>query len=548
LLACVELDTWQKLAALHGNNLTRRPVPSRTLWVLAWTAILVAGLGLRACELGRSVYWYDEAISSVMISGYQWDEIRGQLAGREFHPAEVLRFQRPTPGRGLHSTLQNLAVFDPQHAPLYFVAARAWTGMVGASPAAIRWLSVVAGLLAIPLFFVLAAELFQSRRAGWIAAGLAVLSPFHVIYSREARPYAWLTVAVLASSLLLLKASRRGLLSLWVAYGLCIAAGMYIHLGFATVVAAHGVWVVVNAWSKTGTAKLRARGMVPYVVATALGLILFIPWLRVILANTATASRHLDWTKDPVGMVRLAAMWAHNYSALFLDSGVSIKHVEHLTASWILAYALRVGLLVVAGFALVRMVRTAGRLPAIFVLGLLTIPFVTFAVPDILFGGLRSGGGSRYLLASYIGLGLVIAHFLDRLLASRRSATGISLALIFGLCGLYSCIRLVRAEVWWTKAIDYYTPRVIRTINQAEAPLVYTRINGHLMTLAHGLAPKVRLRSMDDADSLDLTAARTADVFFYVTSAQQLDQARQRFGDAFQPADAKGGLWRIVQR
>ena len=515
---------------------------------LAWTALLAAGLGLRAYDLGHSVYWTDEVSTSLIIAGYQWKDVRPQLTGREFRPDDALRFQRPSSDRGPADTLRTLANVDPHHAPLYFLVARAWAGVAGSSPAAIRWLSVLGGLLVMPLFFVLAVELFASRRAGWLAAGLALISPFHVIYAREARNYAWLTVVVLASSALLLKASRRGSTWLWALYAISVAVGLNLHLIFAALVAAHGAWVLANAWMKSPGPRQIPRALAPFAIAATLGLASFVPWLLVLRAHWSTASSQLDWTATPVGLVRLVAQWAFNYSALFFDTDISIMYMEHVPASAVVAFSFRAGLLVVAGAGLVILWRKAGRMPAAFVTSLLIIPFLALAVPDILFGGWRSGGGSRYLLASYVALELATAHMLTRLLSTRRRLLGLGLTLTLAAAGLYSCLRFVGADMWWTKGLDYFTPGVIRRINQADAPVVYASINNRFITLAHGLRPDVRMRAMVEADGSDVAPVDTASVFVYLPTRRQKDALRLRFTDAFACVDPKGDLWRITSK
>lgn len=520
---------------------------SRARAALAWTVLLAAGLGLRAYDLGRSVYWNDEAWSSVVVSGHPWEEIRADLAAHEFRPDDALRFQRPSPDRGLVDSVRTLAHVDPQHAPLYFVTARAWAGLAGGTPAAIRGLSVLGGLLVIPLFFGLAIELFSSRRAGWLAAGLALVSPFHVFYAREARPYAWLAVAVLASSTLLLRASRRGSARLWALYSLSVAAGLYLHMLFAAVLAAHGVWVAAVIWMKAGAAPGRIpRALGPFALAATLGVASFVPWLLALGSQWATASNQVSWTARPVGIVRLIGQWAFNYSAVFCDTDISIIYMDRIPTAVILAFAFRAVLLAVVGAGLVILWRKAGHEAAAFVTSLLVVPFLPLAVPDLIWGGWRSGGGSRYLLASYVGLELATAHMLAWLLSSRRRVVGLGLTLTFAACGLYSCMRLLGSDTWWAKGLDYFTPGVIRRINQAEAPLLYARINGRLMTLAHGLHPDVRIRAMEAPDGADVAPTDKGSVFVYVPTPEQKDGLRRRFGDAFACVDPKGDLWRIA--
>jgi uncharacterized membrane protein len=517
---------------------------------LAWAAVLAACLGLRGFDLGRSVYWSDEVATSLVLAGYQWGEIRPQLSGHEFRPDDVLRFQRPSSERSMGDTLRTLANFDPHHMPLYFLAARAWAGAMGSSPTAIRWLSVLGGVLVVPLFFLLAAELFTSSRTGILAAGLALVSPFHEIYAQEARPYAWLTVIVLVSSTLLLKASRKRSTRLWAFYALCVAGGMYLHLNFAFVIAAHAAWVILRARVESSAKREILDAMLPYAVATSLGLLVWIPWLVIALPHAATAVKQMTWASTPVGLGRLIAMWAFNYSAVFFDTDISIANLKGVTAGVLVAYALRAAVLVMAGIALVHLWRTANRMMAAFVTILVVVPFLAVALPDLIFGGWRSGGGSRYLLASYVGIGLATARLLERLLSTRRWLLGVALSGALATGGLFSCFLFVRADSWWSRGSAYDLPGVIRTINEANAqgtpPLIYAPFKNSLVTLAHGLASDVRMRAMEQADASDVAPVDAATVFIYFPTPRQMDALRLRFADAFQRVDGKGHLWRIA--
>ena len=63
--------------------------------------------------------------------------------------------------------------------PLYYLALQAWMWLFGDSEVAMRSLSLVASILALPLVFILGTELFDQRR-GLIAAALLALSPMQI--------------------------------------------------------------------------------------------------------------------------------------------------------------------------------------------------------------------------------------------------------------------------------------------------------------------------------------------------------------------------------
>jgi len=115
-----------------------------------------------------------------------------------------------------------------ENGPLYFLALRPWLAAFGESEAALRSFSALAGAALIPLMFWLGNRLF-GKRAGWIAATLAAVSPYAVWYSQEGKMYAW--VALLAAGIFacfwigLETGSRRA----WAGYVILTMLSPFVH-------------------------------------------------------------------------------------------------------------------------------------------------------------------------------------------------------------------------------------------------------------------------------------------------------------------------------
>lgn len=119
-------------------------------------------------------------------------------------------------------------VVDPNIPPLYYVLIH-WVLLLGRDEVALRLPSVVAGVLTVPLVFALGRR-WLGAAAGAAAAVLLAISPFHVWYSQEARPYALLLLLGVAAMWLLERLrddpTRRGER---VAFVLVAAATFYCH-------------------------------------------------------------------------------------------------------------------------------------------------------------------------------------------------------------------------------------------------------------------------------------------------------------------------------
>lgn len=149
---------------MQGTELRRRSAAAGLL------AIMMVGLLLRTVAIGREALWADEALTYVIAKVPTW-----ALAVRPIDPTGPLYYW-------LHAI---------------FIAD-------GASPAVGRSISLVAGMLTVPLTYF-AGRRIDGRRTGLAAAALVAVSGPLVDYSQEARAYAVLVMLVAASAVALLK-------------------------------------------------------------------------------------------------------------------------------------------------------------------------------------------------------------------------------------------------------------------------------------------------------------------------------------------------------
>jgi uncharacterized membrane protein len=127
-----------------------------------WLGIaLVVAFALRVYLLSAQSLWNDEGTSIALASRSIEAIING--AARDIHP------------------------------PLYFFLLHFWMPLVGQAEFAVRFLSVIAGVLVVALTFRLA-RFFFDEEVAIIAAFLLALSPFQIYYSQETRMYIWVAL------------------------------------------------------------------------------------------------------------------------------------------------------------------------------------------------------------------------------------------------------------------------------------------------------------------------------------------------------------------
>ncbi len=174
-----------------------------------WLAIvLVLATGLRLFRLGTKSFWLDEAISVVMA----------ELDRRTFFSVLVHR-------------QANMA--------LYYCLLRAWIRM-GSSEFVVRLLSVVFGVAAILVIYLLGKDLF-GRKAARIAALLLCVHAYHIRYSQEARSYTLLVLLALTSSLLFTRGCRIPSFKNWTSYVIASTLMVYVQV--------FGGWVLLAQWT-----------------------------------------------------------------------------------------------------------------------------------------------------------------------------------------------------------------------------------------------------------------------------------------------------------
>ena len=134
--------------------------------------VLLLAMALGAAGLNTDIVWMDEMFSLGNMGAF--DDF--------FSPVEVLA---------------SLSEESPDHVPLYFVLGSQWARLTGWSQVALRYLSLLFGLLLIASVYRLTADL-DNRLAGLVAAFLVTTCAMINLYSHEIRMYtmlSWLAIA-----------------------------------------------------------------------------------------------------------------------------------------------------------------------------------------------------------------------------------------------------------------------------------------------------------------------------------------------------------------
>ena len=178
-----------------------KPAP-RWAWA-ALAALMVVGTALRLWALDKDSFWLDELIR--------------------------VSEARQADARIVCDSLRN-----DVHPPGYILLLHAITKFGGASEWAYRFPSALAGILFIPILFLLGLRLY-SHREGLAAAALAAFLHCPIDYSREAAPYMLLAAVTSGATILwlplmeTLRGEGRVRWGLALPYGVLVGLSFYLH-------------------------------------------------------------------------------------------------------------------------------------------------------------------------------------------------------------------------------------------------------------------------------------------------------------------------------
>lgn len=241
--------------------------PATPWWVTAVVALVVAA-GVVARFLPRGSMWLDEALSA-NIAQLPLGDIRGALK-RDGHP------------------------------PLYYVLLHAWGAVVGWSPWALRALSGILGVAALPLAWWAGLRVggrpdadgvrdpVRARRTATAALVLLAALPFAIRYSSETRMYSLVMLLVLVGYLLVDHHRERPRWS--TAVGTAVVAGLLLwtHYWSIWLLGSLGLVLLVQAvveHRRGDTGRRNAElGLAAAIVA---GTLTFLPWLPTMLYQSA---------------------------------------------------------------------------------------------------------------------------------------------------------------------------------------------------------------------------------------------------------------------
>lgn len=542
-----------------------------------WIKILVAiilllGIGLRFTNLDQKVYWIDEVHTSLRVSGYTRSEFEEQApVGTIVNKDELQKFQRLTPERDFNTGVK--AIASSEHSPLYYVLTRLGVEWLGSSIKVTRGVAAVISLFSFPCMYWLAQELFASKLVGAIAIALLAISPVHLLYAQEAREYSLLTVTILFSSWMYLRAVRLGDKNTWILYALSIALGLYTHPLAVLTFVAHGIYGAVIYKFPKYLERRKTSADYPsnlhhpnhpnhrnyltnYFWASATGILLFSPWIWVFIVNGDGVG---GWIEREISLGTLLQRWCLNLSSVFFDLQVGygdrlfdVETGQDIVLNFGNPFTyILLPILCLIAYSLYYLVSRGRKSASLFIFVLIGVTALGLGMPDLISGGQRSTI-SRYIIPINLGVELAVGFCLASTITTVKSSQKYRslwqlLSIILISMAIWCCINIVAAQTWWNKYSSYYNPSIAQIINQSQKPLIIgnTERISRLTSLSYILQPSAKfLLFPQEVQRVEIPSG-FSDVYLFKPYGELVEAVQQGTGIAAEVIEPTESLWQI---
>ena len=487
--------------------------------------LLVMGICFRFTNLGAKVYWNDETLTSLAISGYTSEEVFDGIHKKVTTPDEILKYYSVGSDKTFGDMISYLYKEDV-HPPFYFILGRFWSQVFGSSPEAIRTLSAVISLMIFPCIYFLCQELFNTSAVGWMAMGIVAVSPFHVLYAQEARMYSLWMVEILLSGALLLRAIRLNNRKSWLFYGMALTLSLYTYLANIFIAIAQGLYMLVIEGFRF------SKRFLYYLITSFIATLIFVPWLFLIISNLSSFKSSSNWVNSSYGFKLYISMFTQNFVSVFMDFWYfrlwypesAFPHIPW--ARFLIPFTL-----LIVGYSFYFLVRKTSWRVWSFILLLCLVNIGITILPDIISGGIR-GIVPRYLIPLFIGVEISVAYLLAIKTHEISAKTWqsklwrlITVILITG--GVVSClVNSPTPGSLHKRTPGEQIPPIVNYINQENNPiLVVATPISRLVPLIYRLDSNVKIIIDYTLDTNDLSKMQSdfSRVFLLETDKHKFD-------------------------
>ncbi len=532
--------------------------------VILLVIILLLGFFFRFTNLESKVFWVDEVSTAVRASGYTIAEVTNDLIQQGIVDRKALFSYQRLGGDKTFRDSFNALTKSPEHTPLYFLLIRVWMHLWGDSISIIRSFSAFISLLVFPSLYWLCQELFNRRLISWLAVMLISVSPFYVAYAQEARPYSLWTVAILLMSASFLRAIKHNNKQSWILYSFSLIIGFYTSLFSLYVAFFQGIYFLLTL------SKKRLKVSKNYVLFSLISLIIFIPWILVIINNINLLHKNTSWMRGNFNIPDIIAVYIGTNLLTFGDLPISqnsnpihtaialitiiisTSAAIKISSSWkkkpakfSLWLTIISSILLLSNYIYLDWITIIGALVALCILSLsvysiyylivntkrdrwlfiitlmLSLP-VPLLLADIINQG-QSSTAPRYLIPLQLGILIAVAYTLgSKITAIQRQKFWQFVLVAFLTLGIFSCVRNLNLSPFYQKGRNINNPAIAQLINQNNSALLVAEYSSTMdaFSLAYSLSPQVKYKVVNQGENLDKYIKKFENIYVLKPSLQ----------------------------
>lgn len=591
------------------SQVSHLPHINKKIWISIVAFAIIVGIFFRLYNLEEKVYWVDEVATSIRIAGHTRQEIIQEFASSEYTNADILKSYQQVESTSKISDTLSALIKSPEHAPLYFLLARFWVGIFGSSVVAIRSLSVIFGLLALPCIYWLCLELFHLPQVGLISLLLLSVSPFYVAYAQEARPYSLWTVAILLSSTLFLRAIRLNNRQGWLMYSITTLIGLYTSLLSVFVISGQLLYLIIlEKFRFTQTLRRHLRSVLIIVLA-------FLPWLTVMILHSQEFVDNTAWMRETLDLPAMIMIWITPILLIFGDlpfpstleaiksTGIvailvisivgsllyisqktkliqkskSAKFILFIilsTLCWIIVlsshYFFDTGLNfvfiggLVTAFLLIALIVYSFRFSLVnlslqewlfITISTLSTPLALIAI-DVILGG-QSSGAPRYMILSQLSLQISVSYLLfsKNLTWNNSRYTWRLISVLLITVGIISCTLNLHKSPFYQKSRNLHNLPIATILNHQDNTIIFSEPDQalDLLSLSHYLKQDIKIYPLNNMENVFEHLNQDKNVFVFNPSkyiATEFDDQNMNTKlvydpERFIPNEIVLTLWRV---
>lgn len=462
-----------------------------------WLTIIILGIFFRCAYLGDKIYWVDEVLTSLRIAGYTQQELYVELTDKDLISFNELH-QYQTINHLEKDFFTSLKVYQqhPEHAPLYFIITRVWVQFFGNSITVTRSLSIIFSILALPCFYWLCIELFESPLVGLIATAFLSVSPFYIYYAQEARPYSLWLVTILVSNLTLLRAIRLNNSQSWLLYIVASTLSYYSSILSLLIMVGQSIYVAILSQFK------RSSSVYKYLLSSSLSLLLFSPWLILIIQNLQVLKDNTSWMRESIPLLAKIAIWLYGLSSVFIETPIS----QSFNLILFLRILIDINLFIILFFSVYFLFKKNFKTAGFFVFCTSFFYGLIIIISDLCLQG-QSSTASRYMIPLYLGFQLSLAYLLTQKiffsLNNQIKQWKLILIVIVSI-SIVSYSFNIQKSPKYQKTRNLSNIPIAKIVNQSNSPIIIAEKDNILdmISLSYSLKKEVKYKVVSSGSEL----------------------------------------------